>query len=142
MSTSSTPLKVAIVGAGLGGLTAAIALRRQGHLVQASVILTSLSSTQVNVDECPQVFEASALNKEIGAAIGVPPNAMKVLETYGYDQKNLRSCEYRGVCEQHGTRRAAWLMSELRGGRWSRTAPRAVSRSAWCSGTRRRIMVS
>ncbi|KAJ7224547.1 FAD/NAD(P)-binding domain-containing protein [Mycena pura] len=97
MSTSSTPLKVAIVGAGLGGLTAAIALRRQGHLVQASVILTSLPSTQVNVDECPQIFEASALNKEIGAAIGVPPNAMKILETYGYDQKNLRSCEYRGV---------------------------------------------
>lgn len=27
------PLKVAIVGAGIGGLSAAIALRRQGHLV-------------------------------------------------------------------------------------------------------------
>ena len=27
------PLKVAIVGAGIGGLSAAIALRRQGHVV-------------------------------------------------------------------------------------------------------------
>jgi NADPH-dependent 2,4-dienoyl-CoA reductase/sulfur reductase-like enzyme len=33
------PLNVAIVGAGLGGLTAAIALRRNGHLVRVSLAL-------------------------------------------------------------------------------------------------------
>ncbi|KAJ7493690.1 FAD/NAD(P)-binding domain-containing protein [Mycena latifolia] len=74
---SSKPLDVAIVGAGLGGLTVAIALRRQGHTIT--------------------VFESSPLNKEIGAAIGVPPNAMHVLEMLGYDPSNLRSSDYRGV---------------------------------------------
>ncbi|KAJ7038970.1 FAD/NAD(P)-binding domain-containing protein [Mycena alexandri] len=72
-----TPLNVAVVGAGLGGLSAAIALRRQGHLVK--------------------VFEASVVKKEIGAGIGIPPNAMRVLDAFGYDQKNLKTCEYRGT---------------------------------------------
>jgi len=30
----SMPLKVIVVGAGIGGLTAAIALRREGHIVE------------------------------------------------------------------------------------------------------------
>ncbi|KAJ7123515.1 FAD/NAD(P)-binding domain-containing protein [Mycena epipterygia] len=77
MPSDAKPLNVAIVGAGLGGLTAAIALRRQGHLVK--------------------VFESSPLNKEIGAAIGVPPNAMRVLDALGYAPENLRSSEYKGV---------------------------------------------
>ncbi|KAJ6629778.1 hypothetical protein B0H10DRAFT_1939418 [Mycena sp. CBHHK59/15] len=71
------PLNVAIVGAGLGGLTATIALRRQGHIVK--------------------VFESSQLNREIGAALCVPPNALRVLATLGYSQKNLRSSDFRGM---------------------------------------------
>ena len=31
---STVPLKISIIGAGIGGLTASIALRRQGHDVQ------------------------------------------------------------------------------------------------------------
>jgi hypothetical protein len=48
-------------------------------------------------DREAQVFEASAANKEIGAALTVPPNALRLLKSFGYEHKNLRSCEYRGV---------------------------------------------
>ncbi|KAJ7783992.1 FAD/NAD(P)-binding domain-containing protein [Mycena maculata] len=87
-TVGSPPLNVAIVGAGIGGLTAAIALRRQGHDVT--------------------VFESSPLNKEIGTAIGVPPNAMRILETLGYSQENLRSSEYRGVVRYNADVERAW----------------------------------
>lgn len=56
-------LKVLIIGAGIGGLTAAIAIRQQGHEVH--------------------VFESSRLASEIGAAIFVPPNANGVLRGLG-----------------------------------------------------------
>ncbi|KAL9624332.1 MAG: hypothetical protein Q9160_001579 [Pyrenula sp. 1 TL-2023] len=56
-------LKVLISGAGIGGLTAAIALRQQGHDVH--------------------VFESSKLASEIGAAIFVPPNANGALRELG-----------------------------------------------------------
>ncbi|KAJ7251614.1 FAD/NAD(P)-binding domain-containing protein, partial [Mycena rebaudengoi] len=53
-ASASQPLKIAVVGAGLAGLATTISLRRAGHIVD--------------------VFEISALNKEVGAAIVVPPN--------------------------------------------------------------------
>ncbi|KAL4864247.1 hypothetical protein BDV12DRAFT_205836 [Aspergillus spectabilis] len=57
------PLKVLIVGAGIGGLTAAIALRNQGHDIQ--------------------VFEQSQLATETGAAIHLAPNANGLLRRLG-----------------------------------------------------------
>ncbi|KAJ7879154.1 FAD/NAD(P)-binding domain-containing protein [Mycena leptocephala] len=73
------PLRIFIVGAGLGGLAAAVSLRRQGHRVE--------------------IFESSLMNREIGAAITVKANAMRVLEYFGYEQENLRGVDFFGLDE-------------------------------------------
>ncbi|HEX6524644.1 MAG TPA: FAD-dependent monooxygenase [Streptosporangiaceae bacterium] len=57
--------RVAIIGGGIGGLTAAIALSRVGIEVA--------------------VYEAAAELKEIGAGVALHPNAMKVLRAIGVE---------------------------------------------------------
>ncbi|KAL6704163.1 hypothetical protein ACN47E_008723 [Coniothyrium glycines] len=59
------PLKVIIVGAGLGGLGAAIAFTKAGHDVE--------------------IFERSSFHNEVGAAIHLAPNATRVLTAWGLD---------------------------------------------------------
>ncbi|TEA16484.1 FAD-dependent monooxygenase OpS4 [Colletotrichum sidae] len=57
------PLKIAIVGAGIGGLSSAIALRRQGHQVD--------------------LYEQSRLSNETGAAVHLAPNSNGLLRRWG-----------------------------------------------------------
>lgn len=61
---SRTP-KIAIVGGGIGGLTAATALRRRGIEVE--------------------VFEQSGKIGEIGAGVALTPNAMKAYRALGFE---------------------------------------------------------
>ncbi|KAJ7228373.1 FAD/NAD(P)-binding domain-containing protein [Mycena pura] len=77
MAEESPPLRIFVVGAGLGGLAAAVSLRRQGHHVE--------------------VLESSLMNKEIGAAITVQANAMRVLEHWGYEKDNLQGVDFFGT---------------------------------------------
>jgi 2-polyprenyl-6-methoxyphenol hydroxylase-like FAD-dependent oxidoreductase len=56
-------MRIVIVGGGIGGLSAALALRREGFE--------------------PQVFEQAPALLEVGAAIAVWPNAMRVLQKLG-----------------------------------------------------------
>ncbi|KAJ7059658.1 hypothetical protein C8F01DRAFT_1084796 [Mycena amicta] len=71
------PLHIAIIGAGIAGLTAAVAFRKEGHTVE--------------------VFESAAQSREIGAALALTTNAIRVLRYLGLDMARLRACDYLGV---------------------------------------------
>lgn len=76
-------MKVGIIGAGIAGLSAAVALRRAGH-------------------EC-EVFEQSQFKNEVGAAITVTPNGVLVLKKWGFDFEKAKAIE--GTQVRHTPRR-------------------------------------
>ncbi|KAJ9113567.1 hypothetical protein QFC20_001918 [Naganishia adeliensis] len=65
--TIDQPVKIIIVGGGIAGLATAIALRAPGRQVT--------------------VLEASRMNKEVGAAISLQPNAVKILKQWGLEEE-------------------------------------------------------
>ncbi|KAF7312713.1 FAD/NAD(P)-binding domain-containing protein [Mycena indigotica] len=77
MTTEVGPLRVAIVGAGIGGLAAAAALRKAGHIVD--------------------VYESSEIKTEIGAGLGMQTNAVRVLKSLGCKRENLRGGLFDGI---------------------------------------------
>jgi 2-polyprenyl-6-methoxyphenol hydroxylase-like FAD-dependent oxidoreductase len=82
--------RVAIIGGGIGGLTAASALSRAGIEVA--------------------VYEAAAELKEIGAGVALHPNAMKVLTSVPPDMTGADGDErFESVvtCSSPGSRRPA-----------------------------------
>ena len=60
-------LRIAVIGGGIGGLTAARALLRRGFEVH--------------------VYESSPELREIGAGVALGPNAMKVLRSLGLEDQ-------------------------------------------------------
>jgi hypothetical protein len=74
--SSPKPLHVIIVGAGIGGLFAAIALRKAGHHVE--------------------IFESSRFAVETGAAIHIPSNVNGLLRRYGLipEDHGAVTCEW------------------------------------------------
>lgn len=74
---ASTTLDVLIAGGGIGGLSCAIALRRSGHTVR--------------------ILERSQFSNEVGAAITIPPNASRVLQSWNLDFAKARMIKFRGM---------------------------------------------
>lgn len=65
------PLRIAIIGAGICGLSTAIALQRLGHAVT--------------------VFEKSTFAAHMGAAINLSPNGLRILSSLGFDLERARA---------------------------------------------------
>ncbi|KAK8048639.1 hypothetical protein PG994_010369 [Apiospora phragmitis] len=71
------PLEVGIIGAGIGGLSAAIGLRRAGAHVE--------------------VFERSNFADEVGAAITITPNGSRILDSWGFNNDDAHIVEAAGM---------------------------------------------
>lgn len=88
-------LHVIISGAGIAGLTAAVSLRRAGHIVD--------------------IYERSAMNNEIGAAINVPPNASRFLQAWGLDPQEWRFVTARLQTFNHPSSLEPFMINDMSG---------------------------
>lgn len=93
-------LSVIVIGGGIAGLTAAIALRRAGHRV-------TVSQSHQTREDChsdtrhTQVYEKYGFDGELGAAVGLGPNTMEYLHSLGFDNTRAQACD--GECIQRSS---------------------------------------
>src|ERR1700754_2364170 len=76
--SQSEPLRIIVVGAGIAGLSTAIALRQAGHRVE--------------------VLEKSAFKSETGAALTLYSNASRVLCSFGLNLFEIGAVPNRAYC--------------------------------------------
>jgi 2-polyprenyl-6-methoxyphenol hydroxylase-like FAD-dependent oxidoreductase len=97
MAMSSAP-RAAVVGAGIGGLAAAIALRRAGWEVE--------------------VYEADSEPRELGAGLSLWPNGARALRALGLDEPVARGVEQVGGIRRADGRMLAGFEADAISGRF------------------------
>ncbi|KAJ1323508.1 salicylate hydroxylase [Microdochium nivale] len=99
MATTDKPLKVLIVGGGIGGLMAATVLRRHGHDIT--------------------IFERSQLAQETSAAVHIAPNAYGLLKRFGMIPEDIGANPVKGVTEWNQQGKIMFELDTSRGaGLW------------------------
>jgi salicylate hydroxylase len=75
--------RVLIVGAGLGGLGAAIGIQRAGNMI--TILEQAAERREVHFFPCSYIIMKLTRNweQQIGAGIQVPPNASRILHHWG-----------------------------------------------------------
>ena len=68
-------LKVAVIGGGIGGLSAAIALRRAGHIGSSSNPPTAADLSD-HITHVVEIYERRSFDVEVGASISCAANGM------------------------------------------------------------------
>ena len=74
---NDSSLDIVVAGGGICGLSCAIALRRSGHSVQ--------------------ILERSQFSNEVGAAITLPPNAVRILRSWNLDFPKARMIKFESM---------------------------------------------
>lgn len=92
-------LNILIVGGGIGGFTAAIALRQQGHRV---TVHFPLKQTMAGNAKYTQIFESAPVANETGAAIHLAPNANGILRRLGVFAEKFGANDCLGVRRDMG----------------------------------------
>lgn len=66
---------------------------------------------------CNQVYETAEFKTEIGAALGIPLNAQRVLEEFGYCKENLKTVDHEGIVQFNANgvveQAQRWLLPSL-----------------------------
>ncbi len=94
---TQNPLEVGIVGGGLAGLSAAIALKRAGHRVEVGAQKCSIQRSKrifaLTMCVIAKIFEKTDFKKEAGITLAIAPNAGLVYQSWGFDLEEVGGVE-------------------------------------------------